>query len=306
MPQPNVGDVFVSAAIQEAAIAYRNTTFIAPVLAPVVPVTKDAGKVPVFDKADWFRDVADTDRRPGTRAPRSGYSISYLDFRLNEMAQAHPIPDRVAENADRVVRPYERGADFCMGLIMLRRERYTATKVMTTGVWGTDNTTATDWDDFSNGDPAQDILTAKRTILTNTARNPNTLVIGQIVLDALSIHPDGLDRYKHTQTGVLDLAQIAAWLGVERILVGTAARNTAAEGQTASMELIWDDDALLLYVPPSPAVDEPAACYTLQQGQVETKRYREEAEAQDVVEAMIRTEVLITGSDAGYFFSDIV
>ena len=106
MPQPNVGDVFVSAAIQEAAIAYRNTTFIAPVLAPVVPVTKDAGKVPVFDKADWFRDVADTDRRPGTRAPRSGYSISYLDFRLNEMAQAHPIPDRVAENADRVVVMY--------------------------------------------------------------------------------------------------------------------------------------------------------------------------------------------------------
>ena len=310
MAEPTLGQVFIEQALQDAAVGYRNSRFIAQLVAPRVRAPKDSGKIFVFDKAAWFRDGADVDRAPGTRAPRDGYTVSTLSYALNEMAQAHPIPDRIAQTSDSVIRNYTRGVDFCLDRINLRLERHAAAAIHVTGVWGTDNTSATDWDDFSNGDPALDILTAKRTVEVAIGRVPNTLVVGRIVDDSLRIHPDGLDRFKHTRTGIMTDEEIAQWLGIERYIVGTASRNTADEGATASMSPIWDDDALVCYVPTAPSLDEPAACYTLTQGEmeqgIETKRYREEAEAQDVVEAMMRAQVLVTASDAGYFFSDIV
>jgi len=306
MAEPHIGDVFIEQAITQAAIAYTNSTYIAREIAPEVQVDKDSGKIYSFPRDAWFRDDADSDRRPGTRAPRSGYTVDTLNYALNAMAQGHPIPDRIAKSADNAIRIYERGAEFCMQKVLLRLERHCASTIMTTGVWGTDDTTATDWDDFSNGDPAANILVAKRTIQQNTGHEANTMVVGQIVMDALLIHPDGLDRYKHTRTGIMSEAEVAQWLGIDRILVGKASRNTADEGATFSGEAVWDDDALVMYVPSTPALDVPAACYTLRMGGIETKRYREEAEAQDVVEAELQAEVLVTASEAGYFFSDIV
>lgn len=308
LSEPVIGDVFTQQAITEAAIAYRNQAYIAREIAPVVEVEKDSGKVWVVDKANWLRDDADPDRRPGTRAPRGGYTTTQLEYSLLEMAQAHPIPDRIARSSDAAIRIYERGSEFCMDRVLLRLERHAAATLMTTSVWGTDNTTATDWDDFSNGDPANDVNTAKRTVQEAIGRPANVAVMGQIVYDAVSIHPDGLDRFKHTQTGILTKEQVAQWLGLERVLIGTATRNTADEGATASMSPVWDDDCLVLYVPPAAALDVPAACYTMvQRGRLlETKRFREEAEAQDVIEVASPMQVLRTATDAGYFFSDIV
>lgn len=306
LAQPHIGDVHVDTAISSAAIAYRNQRYIAPEIAPVVPVEKETDVYYIFDKAEWFRDVADTDRRPGTRAPRGGYTTSTGSYTLKEIAQAHTIPDRIAAQADDVIDIYTRGAAWCAEMVMLRRERHTATTIMVTGVWGTDNTSATDWDDFSNGDPANDVNTALRTVQEATGFRPNTMLIGQIVFDALVIHPDALDRFKHTQTGILTEEQVAQWLGVERLLVGRATRNTAAEGAAVTMSPIFDDDALLVYVTSAPSITEPAGCYLFQKGDIATKRWREEAENQDVIESSILTNIVVTGSDLGYFFSDIV
>jgi len=115
-----------------------------------------------------------------------------------------------------------------------------------------------------------------------------------------------LDRFKHTQTGILGADQVAQWLGVERLLIGRATRNSAAEGQTASMSFVWGTNALVMYTTASPSITEPSACYLFERGGVETKRFREEAEGQDVIEAMVRTNVVVTASDAGYFFSSAV
>ena len=87
-------------------------------------------------------------------------------------------------------------------------------------------------------------------------------------------------------------------------------RKAAAEHNELEKRVtaLFDDDALVCYCPPTPALDVPAACYTfVQRGRgIETKRFREEAEAQDVIEATYRAQVVVTASDAGYFFSDIV
>lgn len=308
MPQPKYASVHVDSAIRDVAIAYRNSFYIAGEVFPNVPVRHRSDVYYKFDKGDWFRDQADNDRRPGTRASRGGWNVTNETYTCKQISFAQGVPDLIVENADDVVRPFENATDFVMEQIMIRRERRLAADIFATGVWGTDvvGGTGTDlWSDFANGDPPTDIETAKDTILQNTGRLPNTLVIGRGLLKYLKLHPDALDRFKHTQTGILSNAQIAEWLEIERLLVGQATYNSAKEGQAASMSFIWGNSALLAYIAPSPGIDVPSAGYTFSFQDVNTKTFREEAEAQDVVEANVNIDMKVCGSDFGYYFSNM-
>ncbi|MBU1374300.1 MAG: hypothetical protein KJ820_16350 [Bacteroidetes bacterium] len=303
-----VSDVHIDRAIKNVALRYSNANFIAPQVAPVVTVPNESDKYFIFTKGDWFRDEADDDRRPGSRAPRGGFTLSNATFSLKEAAHATPIPDRIRDNADDPLRPWEDAARFSSQMVMLRRERRAAAALFVASTWnsGTDHTVTNQWSDLVNSDPASDIATGLDTIAQATAQIPNTLIIGREVYTQLRQHPDGLDRYKHTQTGIMTAEMIAEWLGVERIVIGSAVYNSAAEGATVSMSYIWGRNALLLYVPTSPSITEPSAAYIFQKGGLQTKRYREEAEGQDVVEAKLMHDTVRTAVDCGYYYASIV
>lgn len=306
MPQPRISSVHIDRAITNMAMRYSNPLFVGQNFAPVIPVEKESDDYFIYDKAEWLRDVADDDRRPGARAPRSGYTLSTAKYALRQAAQAMAVPDRIAENSDDPLRPYEDASAFCMQMVLLRRERRIATKLFTGGNWGTNTTLAgTDqWSDFVNSDPAEDVNTAIDAVLQNTGFRPNTMLVGQQVWSKLRIHPDGLDRYKHTQTGVMTAAMVAEWLGIERLLIGAATRNSAAEGAAFSGSFIWGKHALIAYVTGNPSISEPSGSYIFQKRGVQTKRFREEAEAQDVVETTLSFDIQITGSDLGYFYTN--
>lgn len=306
MPQPRVSDVHVDRAISNVAIRYSNGLFIADTVAPQVNVANESDKYFVFTKGDWFRDDADNDRAPGTRAPRGGFSLTTETYSLFEAAHASAVPDRVRDNADDPLRPFEDASRYSSQMVMLRRERRAAATLFGTGSWGTDKTVTNQWSDFTNSDPAADVATGLDTIMSNTGQQANTLVIGREVFTQLRQHPDGLDRYKHTQTGILSAEMVAAWLGVERMIVGNAIVNTANEGASVSMSYVWGKNALLMYVTDNPSISEPSAAYTFQRGGLATKRWREEAEAQDVVEATLLARTIQTASDCGYYFDAVV
>tara|TARA_Y100000310_G_scaffold74123_1_gene70259 strand:+ start:499 stop:1422 length:924 start_codon:yes stop_codon:yes gene_type:complete len=306
MPQPRVNQVHVDATISNAAIRYSNTSYIADEVAPKVPVVKDTGKYFEFDRGDFLRDDALDARAPGTRAPRSGYNISTGDYTLLQIAHASTVPDEILDNADDVLRPFEDAANFSMEMIHIRKERRASDALFASSVWNTDKTVDNQWSDFANSDPADDIATGLTAVLKETGFLPNVLVIGREVLDKLVIHPDGLDRFKHTQTGILDVGDVARWLGVDRIVVGNAVYNTAVEGQTQSNSFIWGKNALLMFVPAGPSISTPSAAYTFEREDIQTLRFREEAEHQDVVEVTVRSEIKVTAATAGYYFPSVV
>jgi len=308
MPQPQLSDVHIDRAIRNVAIRYSNAAFIADQVAPVVTVPNESDKYFLFTKGDWFRDQADNDRQPGTRAPRGGFTLSTSSFTLREAAHATPIPDRIRDNSDDPLRPWEDAARYSSQMVMLRRERRAATALFVASTWnsGTDFTVVNQWSDLVNSDPASDLATGLDAIATATAQIANTLLIGRNVYTQLRQHPDGLDRYKHTQTGIMTAAMVAEWLGVERLIIGNAVYNSAAEGATAVMANIWGKNALLMYLPANPSITEPSAAYIFQKGGLQTKRYREEAEEQDVVEAKLLHDTVRTAVDCGYYYPAIV
>ena len=145
MPQPTLSDVHIERAIRNVAVRYENKSYITANVAPVVNVRKESDKYFVYSKGDWFRDDADDNRRPNTRAPRTGYGLEQRNYELFERAQAYELADRIRDNADDPLRPYEDASRFCMNGVMLRRERAAAQTLFASSAWNSNSRTTLYW-----------------------------------------------------------------------------------------------------------------------------------------------------------------
>ena len=151
------------------------------------------------------------------------------------------------------------------------------------------------------------------TILKNTGVLPNVLVIGRQVFSRLRRHPILLDMFKYTGKGILTEAQVAEALDIEKLLIGTAVRRTTTEGATTQTQaFVWGKHALLLYVPPKPAVDEPAAGYTFVWNiddsglNVNITPIVQEDRDRDLLKAKHSFDFKVTGTDLGAWFGNVI
>jgi hypothetical protein len=94
-----------------------------------------------------------------------------------------------------------------------------------------------------------DVRTAKRAIAEKTGYEPNKLVLGRPVFDALLDNPSIIDRIKYGQTpGDAAMARqdmLARLFGVDEVVVMNAVENTAKEGQSNSHSFIGGKVAML-------------------------------------------------------------
>ncbi len=310
--RPDTGDVHVNALLSNISIGYRNDSYVADKVFPLVPVNKQADIIPVYNKSDWLRDDMQV-RAPGTEAAEAGWSVTNTaTYFAKNFALAKKIPDEVRENADA---PYDMDRDatiFVTEKAMIRREVEFAAKVNAASIWTTNTTVGVKWSDFANSDPVNDIKTGSRTITQLIARKPNVLVIGQLVLDRLTEHPDFQEKIKYTQTSVVTEDLIAKLLNLEAVYTCYAIYESAAEGGTSSIVAIWDDDAVLLYVPKSPSLFTPAAGYTFYWkpltggGPQYIRKYRVDSKKTDVVEVQSYFDCKVTSADAAVRWADCV
>jgi hypothetical protein len=313
MAQPTRSDVHIDTFLTEMSVAYRNETaaFMADKVFPAVQVAKDSGKYPEYSKDYWLRSEMKI-RAYGAEHPRAGYPISYGTYTTEQFSLEHPIPDEIAAAADNPIDLDRDGMEWLTQQILLKRELAFATDFMTTGVWATDDTSATDWDDGANSDPIADVRTARRTIAQAIGRPANVMAMGLIVHDALLNHPDILERVKYAEAATMETvnAAMAAVFGMEQYLVSEAIYATNAEGQSASLSPVIDDDCLVCYANPTPGLLSPSAGYTFVWpaggGAGTIYRWRDERVESDVLRGKTQFDQKLVASSGGYFFSDIV
>lgn len=305
MAQPALSAVHVDAALSRISIAYKNPAYIWSQAAPTVKVDKESDKYYLFTQGDWFRDEA-TIRAEGTPAAVSGFTLSTHSYSTVEYALATKLADRILANADAALDLRAAKAAFATDKVQLRMERELAGKVFTTGVWGTDNTTATDWDDPAST-PLTDVQTAIDTIRTATGQRANTLILGaQTWSKGLKFHADVTDVIKYTQKGIPTPSLLAQIWDLQTVLVGDAIYNTAPEGVTPSYSDIWPDNALVCYLPSAPGLMTPSAMYTFISRPFRVRTWRNEVEEAEYVEASCVADFVVTGSGLGYFFYDLI
>lgn len=316
MAQPNETQLHLDVPLSNLSIAYTQSAdkFIAGKVFPDVNVSKRSDKYFVFDRATFMRDSMQK-RAGGEESAGSGYSLSNDSFYCDVWALHKDISDFDRASTDSPLDADRNAVMFLTQAGLIRKEKQFIDDFFTTGVWGTDNTTATDWSDYVSSDPLGDIDVAKVAILESTGQDANTLVIGLRVFNQLKNHPDIVDRIKYTGRDVVTEDLLAKMFGVNRVLVPKAIMDSAVEGNTANTALLAGKHALLCHVAPSPGIEVPTAGLTfnwtgLAQGfsgqGLAIDKFRMPQLKGDRIEAHMAFDQKVTGSALGYFFSGIV
>lgn len=260
---PQASEVHIDAALTNLSVGYRNAAFIADQLAPVVPVRKQSDKYFIHDaEREVFRQSNDR-RAPGAEANEVNFSLSSDNYYCEDHALVSAIPDEERENADPAIQPNIDRTEFLRAKIDLNKEIELAGLLTDTSVI-TQSTTLSGTDQWSdaNSDPIDAVETQKATIMSAVQVMSNTLVLPYEVYAKVRMHASVVERVAYGSVGAVNEEILAQIFDVEQVLVARAFKNTAAEGQTASMSYVWGKDALLCYVPTRAALKQVALAYS--------------------------------------------
>jgi hypothetical protein len=253
--------LYQSPLLTNVAADVKNRAYVAEQVLTPVGVPRKQGQYLVWDQGVTFK-------APRTKYAQDG-SASMIDlsatknpFSLNTHALSAFVDEEELEQAPEAQVRAMKVAKL-VNAIQLRLEIDVAALVFSNSV--ITNTAAlsgtSQWSDFTNSDPIGAILTQADQL----PAMPNTFIAGRDVITKLRTHTKVLTAIQYTQRGgVASLESLAGLLGVDRIIVGDAFQDTAADGQAATKSRIWGKSALLAYIdpsPPSPLMDQPTLGY---------------------------------------------
>lgn len=323
MPQPTNSQVWVDQLLTNVSVGYRNAELIADQLFPLLPVDKQSGILPVINQSAWFRDEAKM-RAPGTKSVGTGYSVdNTTKYFCDRYSIRHEIPDEVRSMSAPVYDQDRLAVNLVTDKLMLRRERDWAANLFTSSVWaggasGGDNTISVVWSNYSGSSPLTEIQGWRDTMQGTLGRDPNALVIGRQVWTQLKYHPDVVDMLKYTNPmkGPVAPDIFASMIEVDKVFVGSAIyiSSTYPEGiaeASVSYTRVWGKNALLLFVPPGPALESPAAGYTVVWQRVPSafqyiKRMRNEETETDIIEGNTYYQQKCLVTKAGAYCGSVV
>lgn len=322
MPQPDVRSQIIAGPLQNVSIQYRNQSYIADQVFPIIDKVAPKAKIARYLKGAWFRDEAGI-RGPGTRANRGGFPVDYLSLNTVEYAFAKEVTDEDRRNAKVAgappLQPDQDAIEFVADKIDLRKERLVSLEIANGtwsgvagedagGLWAPNDNTNTFIDD---------VLARIETIRSTTGFKPNMMVIDHGTYNALKKNDALLNRIRYTERGILGKDLLAAIFELDQILIGEAIYSSAKEtkaGTDFTAVNVWEKNAgkgsaFLYYRAPSVGLKTPTAGLqariAYENGAARRlTTWRENAEHQDVYEAAEETDIVVTGSDLGFFWYD--
>lgn len=325
---PTPGDVHVNAPLTNISIAFLQSAsnFVATKVFPNIPVQKQSDRYYVYERGDFNRDEMQL-RAPGTASAGGGYTLDNTPtYFANRYSFHKDIPDEVRANADAVLAPDREATEFVTHKALIKREKLFSNTYFKTGVWTNEKTGVTTtpsgaqfkkWNDAAST-PIEDVRAGKRTIAQSTGFEPNKLVVGRAVYDALLDHPEIIDRLKYGQTAGAPAQAgqqaLASLFGVDEILVMNAIENTAAEGAAASHSFIGGNHCLLTYSTRSPGLMTPTAGYTFSWTGLmgagndgnRIRSFRMEDIGSDRIEIDMCFDMKLVSGDLGQFWKDAI
>lgn len=314
MPQPTRSDVHVNRPLTMMSIAYIQSAmdFIASKVFPNIPVMKQSDRYFQYTKDYWFRTQSQK-RAPGTESAGSGFAIDNTPTYFADVWAVHKdVDDQTRANADQPLNMDRDATLFCTQQQLLRKETLWTSRYMAASTWtgDADITPSPKWD-TSTGDPIKDIDVEKRKVKSKTGFLPDTFVAADDTFFAIKNTPTVIDRIKYTQRAVVTEDILAALLQLRQFLVSQAVLNSAAEGQTASMDFLTTKTALLVYSNPAPSIMQPSGGYTFgwqglfgagaDGGRVSS--FRMEHLKSDRIESEMAFDQKLVGADLGVFFT---
>lgn len=290
---------------------YRNQARIYAALFPVAEVTSRSSRLIKFGKQDFVR--LNTRRAPGAPVLTVSYGYASDPISLQADGLQGLVPVEIAEEMARipglsdamqavrdVAEVLDLGHEIDAAALARNPASYAANNKL--ALAGADR-----WSDPASK-PDEDIKAAKAAIRRMTGSEPNTLVLGADVADALGAHPVIQERFKYTSSDSITPKMLAAYFDIASVVVGKGVYRPDGAGENDPMVDIWGKDAILATVQTAPAMRTPSYGYTYQlKGYpfVEAPWYDRDCRSWKYPTFMERRPYLV-GADAGFLFQSAV
>lgn len=321
MPIPAKERLHTDVPLTNMSIAYMQnaSSFVSWRAFPIVPVPNQSNVYYIWDRGDSLRTDAAL-RGDAQESVVRGTELATGNYYCHVYSVAEVIGEQSMYNQDMQPLQLERSkTEQVMQDIMIRMDVDWAASNFVTGVWGTSETPTAKWGTATT-DIIGQIQTGMRTVLSNTGRVPNRIVMGYEAWVACQNNGVFIERFKHTTAASITPQMVASLFQINnepppQILIGSAVRNTAAQGATASTSFILGDNCLIAYAPSSPMVNEQAAGYTFawtginmggSGGMPATRTWYENARAAQVIETQYAADFKVVDAQCGYILLDVV
>lgn len=309
----------LGASFEEFDTAMDRAGFISARVLPVVEVGKQAssfGKIPI----EQLLQSRDTVRAPGSAYARNTYTFKSASYATQENGIEEVVDDRESnmfrDYFDAEMIAAERARD----AVLRSAEERAAALIFNSSTWtGSALTTAItdEWDDITSI-PITDVEAAILKVYDGSGLWPNALILNRKVFRNLRKVTQILDRIAASGAGFPNRAaditegMLSAVFDLPFIIVAGSSKNTANEGQAASLSQIWSDEyAMVAKIAVSNDFREPCVGRTFHWGEDgsaiggQMESYRDETVRGDVIRVRHDVDELVLYAQAAHLISNV-
>ncbi|MDD5657871.1 MAG: hypothetical protein PHF00_11535 [Elusimicrobia bacterium] len=312
----------LSASLEEFDLAADRAGFIGLRALPVVDVARQAGtfgKIPI----EQLLENRETKRAPGGGYARSEWTFTSASYACEEHGAEEPVDDREARMYADYFDAELVSAARALDVVLRNQEKRVADLLFDAATYtGASLTLAVtnEWDSNHKTDavPLNDVEYAVQKVWDNTGLWPNAIVFNRKVFRALR----NLDQIKDriaaagagypTRAADITVEQLAQCFDLPFVLVAGSAKNSANEGQDASIAQIWSDEyAWIGRIATSRDFREPCVGrvfhWTEDGSQVggAVESYRDEPVRSDIVRVRHDVDEVVLYTECGFLLSNI-
>lgn len=300
---PLKSQLHVNQLLSNVSVKYQNAEYIWDKVFPQVPVMKDTDLYRVYDRN--FK-VPETKRTPKGVAREFQFEVSTASYALEQ----HALKDYVGVDEED---NYDQGSlkvDTTENLTdaIYRRIELSVASLFTTTNWSLNVSlaAANAWNaNTTVSDPVPVVDTGTSTVIANSGKTPNFMVIPRDGFVAAKNHTSILDRVKYTSSE-LTQSMLAGLFGVNELHVSTAVQDTAAEGLASTISFMWGDVAFLGWKPASPGLKTPSCGYTFIKNAPRVRSWFDDERNADAIEVEVKFAPKVVASLTGYLIKDII
>lgn len=259
----NPGSVHTNTFMSNLSVQYKNDDYIGLELMPLLPVTKRSDTYVTYAKRDRIGTAFDDTMSNSSETPEIGMQgRTEATYQVRDYGAADFIPAATVSNEDP---GFDEMLDLTEGILEIEafKNEVRIATALTTGANYSGNTVALSgsdkWDSSTGGDPLGAILSAIANCWSGRGAGDLVGFCSLPVWNVLAKHPQMLDLFKYTAPGMTKMDRLAAELGLSRILVGAARKDTANPGQAASYSRVWSNDFGVVRVARRPSLRN--ACF---------------------------------------------
>lgn len=272
-------------------------------------------KIPI----EQLLKIMDVDRAPGGDYNRDDFEFEFGNYSTRERGRESPVDDRQAKMYSRYFQAEVVTTKRLVGMVLRAQESRIATIAQNTANAVGNAAVSTIWSNLTTADPGKDIYVAKEAMRVAGGLYPNKVALTRKAFDQVVQTVAFKDNVKYTNS-LLEMkglaaqkAMVAAWWGVDEVLVSDGIRDTAKKGQTASLGRIWDNSKVnLLHVAPGiDDLEQPTFGRTFVWDQesgegVTVEGYRDDSRRSNIIRVRHDTDEAIVAISANYILTGAV